>query len=134
MNQAKLDFIDDELNDWGELVDQELRKALTRMGIGVTDELYQSISYQVAKAAAGHDGRYNLSFNEYGRMRDMGVGRGYKLAWLPQTTVRNRKKWVGRKPKTYYSRTVYGMINRLIESLLYGYQVETSNVVKEAVK
>lgn len=133
MDAGRLQFIDDELNDWGELVDGELRKALTRMGIGVTDELYQSIAYQVAQAAAGHDGKYNLLFNEYGRFRDMGTGRGGR-GGFKETTAGNRRKWVGRKPKKFYSRTVYGMLNRLIESLLYGYQQATADGIKEVLQ
>ena len=132
MDQSRLNFIDDELNEWGELVNQELRKALTRMGIGVTDELYQSIAYQVMQAAAGHDGKYNLSFHEYGRFRDMGTGKGGRGAFK-ETTSGNRKKWVGRKPKKFYSRTVYGMLNRLIESLLYGYQTASADGIKTAL-
>ncbi len=133
MDQAKLDFISDELNAWADEVDKELKKALERMNIGVTDDLYKSLLFQVIRSTAGHDGRYILSFHEYGRFVDMGTGRGGR-GKATESIKNNRKAWLGRKPKKFYSKTTYGMLNRLIESLVYSYQEASVLGLKSALQ
>lgn len=132
MDARKLEFINDELSAWAAEVDAELKKALTRMNIGVTDDLYRSLLYQVMRASGSFDGQYQLSFHEYGRFVDMGTGRGGRAKY--ESMAGNRRKLVGRKPKKFYSKTTYGMLNRLIESIAYGYQEATADTVKEALQ
>jgi hypothetical protein len=133
MSEAKFDFIEDSLNEWASLVDEQLKAAMNRMNISVTNDLYNSILFQVIRATAGHDGRAVLSFHEYGRFVDMGTGKGGRGKAV-ESLKKNRKAWEGRKPKKFYSKTSYGMLNRLIEQLIYGYQVASTETVKTALQ
>lgn len=133
MSEARFNFISESLNDWAGVVDERLKATLQRMGIGITDELYNSLLFQLIRATSGHDGRYMLSFNEYGRMVDMGTGKGGR-GMAVESMKKNRKAWEGRKPKKFYSKTVYGALNRLIEQLVYGYQEATAETVKTALQ
>jgi hypothetical protein len=133
MNQKQLDFISDELENWAEEVETELKKALQRMHIGVSDELFQSIKSQVIRASTTGDGKFMLSFLEYGRMVDIGTGRGGRGKAV-ENRKKNRQAWAGRKPKKFYSKTAYGMLNRLIENIMYGYQEASAETVKSALQ
>jgi len=133
MEEKKLNYISDSLAAWGEEVDSELKKALQRMDVSVTNDLYNSLLFQVLRATGAHDGRYQLSFHEYGRFVDMGTGKGGRRRAV-ESVAGNRKKWIGRKPKKFYSKTVYGMLNRLIEQVIYGYQEVSASTIKTALQ
>jgi len=96
-----------------------------------------SISYKVLQNGGGALGQ--LSFNDYLRFVDMGVGRGHPLGGLASTTVAlQASKKVGlaqvkdnvRKPKKIYSKPVYGELGFLYGKLLYGFTEETIAVLK----
>ena len=125
--------------DWARRNDKILRDQLKKLGVGVSEELYQAISsktYELAAAEVGVD----LSFLTYGRFRDMGVGRGtgplardLSLGGIitkvesQDTNGRliRRKRGKGgrfqkskpapkgRKPAKWYSRAFYGRLTAL---------------------
>ena len=131
MDQSKLDFIYQELSEWAQVVDSRLRQQFAKRNIGVTDELIRSLHYEVFQSSAGNDGEFRLSFLEYGRMLDMGVGRTGS-----QSISSNRNKYLKsgahkiRKPKKWYSPTAYGSLNRLIGTLVNGYVEATMGSIK----
>lgn len=127
----KEQFVAQELEAWGEDLEREMRKALRGLRVGVSDDLYRSLSTQVLKAGSGNDGKLFVSFLGYGRMVDIGTGRGGKGAAM-ESRQRNRQVWRGRRPRKFYSKTAYGMLNGLIERLIAGYQLHTTQTVKEA--
>ena len=132
MEQAKLDFINEELYEWADWIDKKLREKFSQMDIGFSDELINSLSYQVFNSAGLNDGAYELSFLEYGRMVDMGAGRK-----ASETIAGNRKAYRKvseqkiRKAKKWYSKTTYGGLNRLINGLVNGYQDASLNSLKD---
>ena len=132
MDADKLKFIDNELHQWADWIDKKLREKFTKMDIGVTDELLNSLGYQVFNKSGLNDGQYSLSFLEYGRMLDIGAGRGSSQRI---SNARNAYKEASenkiRKPKKWYSKTTYGGLNRLINALINGYQPAIINTVKE---
>jgi hypothetical protein len=125
--------------DWARRNDRILRDQLKKMGVGVSEELYQAISsktYELAAAEVGVD----LSFLTYGRFRDMGVGRGTRpgardltiggIIAKVESQDRNgqlirRQRGAGgrfqkaaaqpkgRKPAKWYSRAFYGRLAAL---------------------
>jgi hypothetical protein len=109
-----------------------------RAGIGVTNDAVNSMAYKMAASGSGVASQ--LSFKEYLRMVDMGVGRGHPLGGLRATVVtlqsRNKSglaqiKDRVRKPKTFiYSKTAYGQLNGLINDLLFGYTEEAIAILK----
>lgn len=104
------------LAEWGRRTDLVLRAEIGKLGIGVTEELLASVRYRVFQEAAGAG--YDLSFLDYGRFVDMGVGRGHGMDAKIERQKTNaalirsqRKK--ERKPKKWYSRAFYGRLNTL---------------------
>lgn len=124
-------FVARELEAWGEDLQREMRKALRGLRVGVSDDLYRSLNTQVFKAGSGNDGKLYVSFLGYGRMVDIGTGRGGRSKTL-ESRAGNRQAWTGRRPKKFYSKTAYGMLNGLIERLLSGYQTHTAETIKSA--
>lgn len=131
MDQNKIEFVHDELMHWAEWIEKKLKEKFVTMKIGVTDELLKSLSFEVLESAGLNDGQYKLSFLEYGRFLDMGVGSLSK-----ETISGNREAFKKasdtkiRRPKKWYGKTAYGGLNRLINSLVNGYQEEIVQTVK----
>lgn len=119
-----------------------MRVAAQRMKIGVSNEGLQSLSYQALQLGSG--GTARLSFKEYLRMVDMGAGRGHPLGSLTGMkanlltskfdgeTILTRNKI--RKPKKFYSKSVYGNLTWLENQLLYGFTEETIDSLKKEME
>jgi len=114
-----------------------MRFAAKRAGVGVTDEAIRSLSYQALQQ--GNGGVANLSFNEYLRFVDMGVGRAHPLGGLKSMRVTlqaSKKEGLAqvkdkvRRPKKIYSKIAYGKLNWLENKLLHGYTQETVEMLK----
>ncbi|MGI4870452.1 MAG: hypothetical protein ACRYFX_04650 [Janthinobacterium lividum] len=125
--------------DWARRNDKILRDQLKKLGVGVSEELFQAISsktYELAAAEVGMD----LSFLTYGRFRDMGVGRGSRdeardlsiggIIHKVESQDTNgrlirrergaggrfkkgKEQPKGRKPAKWYSRAFYGRLTAL---------------------
>ena len=137
----KLTFIQQALQQYMQECTAAIRAAAARAKIGVTGDAINSLAYEALQVAGG--GTATLSFKEYLRMVDMGVGRGHPLGGLKSMTVAlqssNRKgiaymKDLTRKPKPIYSRTVYGKLTWLQSKLLYGYTEETIALLKQQLQ
>ena len=137
MIDLKTTFIQRNLAAYMEQVQEAMKRAADRAGVGVTGDGINSISYEALQQGAG--GAAKLSFYEYLRFVDMGVGRGHPLGGLQSmkvTLAASRK--VGymqvkdrvRKPKKIYSKTAYGKLGWLYGKLLYGYTEETVAALK----
>lgn len=116
-------------------VQQYLRDVKSIMEISIarkkaidTAELLKSITSRARANGGGATGE--LLFKEYGRMVDMGAGRGHPLGGLKATTVNlQSRKQSGkvfvkdntRKPKKIYASVAYGRLIYLSNRLLYGY-------------
>ncbi len=123
------EFIQHELAEWAQLVDERLKAALNKKDVGISDEMRKSLAFRIAAAAGTHRGQYKLIFHEYGRFVDMGKGR------LPKgLETMSRKQAIlnkGRKPKKWYSKTFYGSLNNLIERLVKNYSAFVVKHLKE---
>ncbi len=145
--------------DWARRNDKILQNQITKLGIGVNDELYPSVvskAYQLAAAEVGVD----LSFLTYGRFRDMGVGRGTTpgardltiggIVAAVESQDRNgrlirrergpggrfkksKEQPKGRKPAKWYSRAFYGRLTAL-SGAISGKMVEKAIAAVRAVK
>lgn len=110
---------------------------IRRKKIGVTDELLKSFRNKARGNGEGATGE--LIFKEYGRMVDMGVGRGQPLGALAKTRVALQSKSQSglvfvkdktRRPKKFYSPVIYGKLTYLQNKLLYGYGQEAIDSLK----
>lgn len=122
-NEDLLSF-DDQVSLWGKIASQRMIKALTQMGIRDSGGLQKSIEHQINKAG-GDVTVAMFKFLQYGRFVDMGTGRGIARGAKGTTSFtmyRNDsgtlKASVNRKPKPWYSRTMYREIKILSEKLL----------------
>lgn len=137
----KLTFIQKTVNEYMIRVQHGMELLADKLKVGVTDEGIRSISYQSATQGAGVQA--TLSFREYLRYVDMGVGRGHPLGGLKAVKVelqsRNRvgNKFVKdnvRKPKKIYSKTAYGNLTWMYNNLLYGFTEETIALLKQELE
>lgn len=126
---SKLDFINEELSDWAKGVKKSLIQELNKQKIQTTRALITSLSFQVFKAGTGHQGKYQLSFQEYGRFIDIGIGKGFKIESIKgNAAIIGGKK--SRKAKKWYSKTVYRAVYKgLIRRLVTNYR---ENIKKQA--
>lgn len=127
MNQDIEQYIEEQLQEFGPYMVQELTGALTRMHLNDSLELSNSIRTEVDKI------RLQLIFDEYGRMRDMGAGKGGRGKQI-ESVAGNKKQWQGRKPANWYSKTAYGMLDGLIEKISFGYMEKSVESFKEALQ
>ena len=127
-NEVELLFIQEELDQHGEFVTDLLRDEIERKRLRDTDKLLDSIDYKVT--SYGIDPVLQISFFSYGRAIEI---RWHKRSsntkkWVTDTNkevwgINNRRK-TRRKNTTWYARTVYGSVNRLISRLSYGFSDE----------
>lgn len=119
-----------------------MKAAAKRAGVGVTDQGIESISYEALQLGEG-GATGNLSFNEYLRFVDMGVGRAHPLGGLRsmRVTLQSRHqeglalvKDKVRKPKKIYSKIAYGKLTWLENKLLHGYTEETVALLKAEIE
>lgn len=112
-----------------------------KLNIGRTYEGFDSMAYEVIQTSGGV--LAELSFHEYMRFIDMGVGRGHPLGGLKatrQTLLSSNKTGMvqvkdnTRKPKKFYSKPAYGKLNWLENRLLYGLTEETIATLKNEMQ
>lgn len=141
MRDIKTTFINRCLAEYNQSVIEAMTLAAKRAGVGVTDEAIQSLAYKTFQQGAG--AYSNLSFKQYLRFVDMGVGRSHPLGGLTTTTLtlaaqrHSGKAFVKdkvRKPKKIYSKIVYGKLTYLQNKLLYGFTEETIAMIKKELQ
>ena len=122
---------DAQIQLWGKFAARKLIKSLKHQGIKDSGGLERSIQNQITKAG-GDMTVAMFKFFRYGRFVDMGTGRGIAIG--AEGTVAFAKyrysskdlahprgqlmKAVKRRPKPWYSRTMYREIKILSEKLL----------------
>lgn len=125
------------LKAWMEITIQELRKGLLEKRVReYSGDLYRSFAGQVYYGADGMPTRVTIGFMFHGRFVDMGVSRGVKMenvksnlqAWRALTRgERATGRKAGqepRKPKKWYSPTIYREYQRAAEILADKYGIE----------
>lgn len=126
-------FIDHTLREWGALVDEKLKAALKEKGVGSTNELSQSIRFQIMPGSGTHKGSYHLIFQEQGRFVDMGAGRKAKglQSETNKRAVIDRSNRNSRKPKKWYSKTFYSQVGILVSRLSKNYAEYAAQQIKQ---
>jgi len=131
---------DDQVSLWGKFAARKLIKSLTQMGIKDSGGLQKSIEYEINRA--GGDVTVAIfKFLKYGRFVDMGTGRGIARGERGTDSFaiyRNKtgtlKAAVNRKPKPWYSRTMYREIKILSEKLLADMDEKTMETIKARIR
>ena len=137
MADLKFTFLMRALIQYNQEVSAAMKLAMSRKKVHVTGEGAASIAYKTAALGAGATS--SLSFKEYLRFVDMGVGRGHPLGGLTTTKVslQSRQKeglaFIKDrtfKPKKIYATVIYGRLTYLQNRLLYGYTEATIAALK----
>jgi hypothetical protein len=133
----KTTFIQKSLAEYMLMVANSMRAMAIKKKVGVTNDAINSIAYKTLQQGGG--AMAQLSFKEYLRFVDMGVGRAHPLGGLTAMKVSLQSKQhealalvkdKARKPKTIYSKSAYGKLGWLNNKLLYGFTEETIALLK----
>lgn len=112
------------IREWARYTIWALQKEIVKKKIGATGSLLRSFEHNVKFGAGGSVSGVTIGFWYHGKFVDMGVGKGVKLenvkgnaeVWrsLASDERQGRKN---RKPKKWYSPTMYYEYQRLAELL-----------------
>jgi hypothetical protein len=137
MADLKQTFILRALADYNQSVIDTMEVQMRKLKVQATGEGLKSLAYKVVQSGGG--AYSNLSFKEYLRFVDMGVGRGHPLGGLASVKVAlqaSRKEGLAFvkdktfKPKKIYAKIAYGKLSHLTGKLLYGYTEEAIALLK----
>jgi len=96
---------------------------MAKTGVKGTGKLFNSFTYTIHTQANGNPELISFAFNFYGKVVDMGVGRGVTLESVEFST---------RKPKPWYSKVFWGQFQKLKELMVDKYQVKSQiSVISE---
>ena len=116
------------LRRWLEGTEEALLYEIGRKRIGISRELRNTLKADISKL--GSLLRSEVAFLDRGRFVDMGVGRGQKVAQLSQRP----KSLRSRRPKPFYSPTVYGRLDMLAGALGIEFSEQFLSSMKENLK
>jgi hypothetical protein len=120
--QSRLD-LKKKVEQWADFTIEKFQKAIRKQGIGVSNDLVDSFTKQVITDRDEMVAML-IKFKFYGRLRDMGVGRGIKAFERSGNAADKRAartgakvSYVNRKPKKWYNKTKTAQLYRLREIL-----------------
>lgn len=137
MNEGKdnvFDGLGEELSEtlhaWANITINELKWQMLMKKVHI-GSLYRSFTKKVEYGPDGMPKRVTIGFMYHGRFVDMGVGNGVKLEniksnreiWRAASSA-GRKKLNPRKPKKWYSPTIYHEYQRAAELLAKKFSIE----------
>lgn len=109
--------------DWARITVERWEEKVMQLGIGYNLDLINSFTHEVITASNGDPELVKFTFEYYGRMVEMGVGRGVPIAEVPSSN---------RTPKPWYSKTFAREVHKLAEHLGKAYgQRATTLIVQE---
>jgi hypothetical protein len=118
------------VEEWAKILDERLKKKLSKFKISYSDSLRNSIRTDIIKAVGGQVDRVNLLYNYYGAFVDMGVGRGQRIGDVKETGKMLRiVGGKGRKPKKWYSVTIAAECNTLADLMMKYYADKSKTVL-----
>ena len=118
------------LTNWFARTEVILRRELTRMRVGDTQQLEQSLRHDVRRQGS-EILQGELEFLVRGRFVDMGAG---KATSKIQSREGNRQLTAGRRPKLWYSRAFWARINDLQGVIGYRLMEQSIQSILEPMK
>lgn len=113
LSEVEKHFVMEVLGTHGEYVMDLLQDAINERGLRITDKLIDSLDFNVEKR--DNDFVLQISFLGYGRAIEIQYFKSKRLR--RESSERNesaRLRRAQKKDTRFYSRTVYGTINRLL--------------------
>jgi hypothetical protein len=129
-----------KVDEWADITIEKFQKSIRKQGIGVSNELIDSFTKQVITDRDEMVGML-IKFKFYGRLRDMGVGRGIS-AYERTGNAANRRgastganvSYVNRKPKKWYNKTKASQLYRLREILGQDISKEATTYINDSFR
>jgi len=117
----------DNIEQWAKITVERWEEKITQMKIGDSNTLINSFAHQVISDSNGNPDLIKFTFQYYGRMVDMGVGRGIKYSDVGI-------KETSRKPKPWYNKTFGREIYKLAEVLATAYGKKAVIVIVNTIE
>lgn len=113
--------------EWAKITVERLVKNLEKQKIGYSATLKRSLKWSIIEATEGNIDKIRIVHWYWGMFVDMGVGRGQALGDVRDNRSVQRllgdKK--GRRPKKWYSKTMFAEVNTLAD-IMIGYYANKS--------
>ena len=122
------------VSDWALYTIERLQKSTDKRKVGVTGSLRYSLLYHLSAMADGGVSGVKLNFNYYGKFVDMGVGRGQKIEDVKSNREVYNLVGGGRKPKKWFSRTLYAEVLELRNLMAKKYGEQGIQLVKDTIE
>lgn len=103
------------VEEWAKYVIERWEMEIIRLKINRIGQLLKSFTNTVYTQSGGNVEKIIFAFEYYGKFSDMGVGRGVKVADVPNSR---------RTPKPWYNKVFFSQVKRLAEILIEQYQQE----------
>ncbi|MGB4776631.1 MAG: hypothetical protein WBP45_15745 [Daejeonella sp.] len=129
------------LESFLDIMIDRFRKSMDKQRIIGSDRLYNSFKKALFYTGGNMD-KASVSFSKYGRMVDMGVGKGMPIGarrdlgdsvFLKKRERSGRLKSMARKPKLWYSRVKTSETMRLREILFKEYRIGLIHEVEKGL-
>lgn len=120
------------VSDWAQYTVQRLQKSLLKKKVGQTGILNNSMIYAI-KSMGGQPTSVQIEFSYYGKFVDMGVGRGQKIESVASNRDIVSLLGVGRRPKKWFSKTMYGEIAALRKLLGQEYGQIGAQILRDTI-
>lgn len=117
----KLQYMD----AWAKMMITIWQDKMIEKNIHDTGEMFQSFNTELHFQSNGDVGKIVHTYNYYGRMVDMGVGRGVKKGDVEDS---------GRKPKEWYGKSYYHSIKVLSEKMAELYGEEFQSIIHQTLQ
>ncbi len=112
---------------WAAITIERWEQKITQLRIGYDNQLIRSFTHHVVMDSGGNPSLISFAMNFYGRMIDMGVGKGVSLSSVGS-------KLTKRKPKKWYSPQLARELYRLAQLLATAYGKKATMLVKESIE
>jgi hypothetical protein len=116
---------------WAEILVLKWKDQIQKLGIGVSNQLIDSIILDIQFKAPDIASEVRLRFNYYGKFVDMGVGRGQKKGEKPVKLKKKVGKTSTRKAKPWYSPIFWAEFNKLVAFLTEKGAADGALIIRE---
>lgn len=117
---------------WARFTIADLQKSISSKKIGRTHSLINSLKYNYHEDSEG-GGSVNIEFNYYGKLLDMGVGKGRKYEDIKNNRLVYKALEQKNKPHKWLNKTLYSQIASLKFVLAEKYGEDAANIIKERI-
>jgi len=124
LNEVEKLFVMEVLDTHGEYIMDLMSESITDKNLRITDELIDSLNYKVEQR--GSDYVLSVSFLSYGRAIEIALFKSRRMrreAKAGKNEVKNLRR-AKQKDTRFYTKNVYGSINRLLGRMSYEYSKE----------